>query len=396
MSERKKMSSSQNPSGRDINGYLPARLVEGAKWYIEFYCFDPDLDAMRRKRLYVPFISPKTERRKYAQEMIRNVNTRLSSGWNPFLRLSDPKEYTVFKDVCEAYARYQLQLSVSDERRKKTYYGYTSMLSTFRKWNDEQPKPVVFIYQLKRSVIDEFLDWLWISEQKTARTRDNYLSFFRTFCKWMQSKGYISEDPTAGLQMVQGKRKVEKNRAVIPKEEMLRLRAYLEKNDRHFLLACYILYYCFIRPNEMAHLKIGDVNVMKGTISVDKSFSKNRRSQVVTVPDHVMHLMIDLHVLEVQTDYFLFGRNCRPGREFWMPKYFCDRWKRVAKALGFPAEYKFYSLKDTGITDMIRSGEDLLAVRDQARHSSLQMTDLYTPLTARESNASIRKLDGYF
>ena len=79
-----------------------------------------------------------------------------------------------------------------------------------------------------------------------------------------------------------------------------------------------------------------------------------------------------------------------------MPKYFCDRWKRVAKALGFPSEYKFYSLKDTGITDMIRSGEDLLAVRDQARHSSLQMTDLYTPLTARESNASIRKLDGYF
>lgn len=325
-----------------------------------------------------------------------NINNRLQKGWNPFLKLSDPKEYTTLKEVSQAYARFQLQLARDDERRVKTYNGYTSMLNIFLKWNQEQPKPVVFIYQLRRDVIDEFLDWLWISEQKTARTRDNYLTFLRVFCKWARTKGYMSEDPTEGMQMLQGKRKVEKNRTVIPREDMARLRDYLEKTDRHFLLACYILYYCFVRPNEMAHLRIRDVGVKSGTISVDKSFSKNRKSQVVTVPDHVMMLMIDLRILELPGDWFIFSWDFRPGKDFRLPKYFADKWKKVATALQFPSQFKFYSLKDTGITDMIKSGEDLLAVRDQARHSSLEMTDRYTPLSAREANTSIKKMEGFF
>lgn len=130
--------------GRDINGYLPAHLVEGTKWYIEFYSFDPDTDGLRRKRLYVPKITPKTARRTYAQEMILNVNARLISGWNPFLRLSDPKEYTAFDDACDAYRRYLLQLMREDIQRQKTFNGYTSFLNVFRKWNEGRPKPVVY------------------------------------------------------------------------------------------------------------------------------------------------------------------------------------------------------------------------------------------------------------
>lgn len=38
------------------------------------------------------------------------------------------------------------------------------------------------------------------------------------------------------------------------------------------------------------------------------------------------------------------------------------------KDLDLPSEYKFYSLKDTGITDLIKDRTDLLSIRDQARH----------------------------
>ena len=49
------------------------------------------------------------------------------------------------------------------------------------------------------------------------------------------------------------------------------------------------------------------------------------------------------------------------------------------------AQYKFYSLKDTGITNMLRH-YDVLSVRDQARHSSILMTDIYTPHDIQEAN----------
>ena len=394
--ERKKMLSDSHARGRDINGYLPARLIEGTKWYIEFYSFDPDQDSLRRKRLYVPKIAPKSARRSYAQEMVLNVNVRLAGGWNPFLRLADPKEYSKFDDVCEAYCRYLLQLTKEDIQRVKTYNGYTSYLNIFRKWNRERPKPVVFTYQLKTSVIDEFLDWLWVDNGKSVRTRDNYLSWFKTFTKWMRSKRYISEDPTENIQMIRGHRKAEKNRTVIPKEAMLRLRTYLEEKDLHFLLACYILYYCYVRPKEMSDLKLEYINVKKGTIFIPAAISKNRKDAVVTIPDHVMRLMISLDVLNRPADWYLFSFGCRPGPEHRLPKYFCDLWKKVATALKFPSEWKFYSLKDTGITDQIKAGRNLIEVRDQARHYSLEQTDIYTPMATRDGNQELRKYEGYF
>lgn len=395
-SERKKMQTSTHARGRDINGYLPARLVEGSKWYIEFYSFDPDIEGLKRKRLYVPGISPKSARRLYAQEMILNINGRLAQGWNPFLRLADSKEYTTFDEVCETYRKYLLQLMKEDIQRQKTFNGYTSFLKRFREWNGKQKRPVVYMYQMKSSVIDEFLDWLWIDEGKSVRTRDNYLGWFKTFSKWMVSKRYISEDPTAGLQMVRGHKKVEKNRTVIPKEAMLRLKEYLEQKDRHFLLACYILYYCYVRPKEMSDLKLENISVKNGTIFIPGTISKNRKDAVVTIPDHVMRLMISLGVLSHPSDWYLFSFDCKPGQEHRLPKYFCDMWKKVATALKFPQEWKFYSLKDTGITDQIKAGRDLIEVRDQARHYSLEQTDIYTPIAGKEGNKELRKYEGYF
>lgn len=382
--------------GRDINGYLPARLIEGAKWYIEFYSFDPDKDALRRKRLYVPKITPKNKRRTFAQEMILNVNEELRRGWNPFIRLTDPKEYTLFSDVCDTYTRYLRQLMRENLQREKTYNGYTSFLTCFCRWNDAQPKPVTFTYQLKSSVLDSFLDWLWVENGKTVRTRDNYLTWFKTFTKWMMAKGYISEDPAGRIQMIRGHRKAEKNRTVIPKDAMLRLRSYLEEKDRHFLLACYILYYCYVRPKEMSDLKLENISVQKGTIFIPAAVSKNKKDAVVTIPDHVMRLMLSLHVLEHPSDWYLFSYDCRPGPSHRLPKYFCDVWKKVARALKFPDEWKFYSLKDTGITDQIKAGRDLIEVRDQARHYSLEQTDIYTPIASKDGNQELRKYEGYF
>ena len=93
-----------------------------------------------------------------------------------------------------------------------------------------------------------------------------------------------------------------------------------------------------------------------------------------------------------------YTQGISPGNyRIYPAKHFGDFWTlKMKMALGLPAQYKFYSLKDTGITDLIRSNTDLLSVRDQARHHSLQMTDLYTPLESRVANESIRHHESYF
>lgn len=77
-------------------------------------------------------------------------------------------------------------------------------------------------------------------------------------------------------------------------------------------------------------------------------------------------------------------------------KMFRDWWAHhLRKDLKLSAQYKFYSLKDTGITNMLRH-YDVLSVRDQARHSSILMTDIYTPHDIQEANDLIKNYQGDF
>ena len=389
-------SSKKKISLRAITGYTPAKLATGKKWYIEFYCYHPEKERLHRCRVAVPPIKKVSERRAYAKDMEIEINEKLKKGYNPFMALNNPKEYTLFDDACSSYFKYLYKMVEDGLIRIKTYNGYVSYLNCFRAWNQDQRKPITYMYQMKKELLNAFLDYIWMDKGKSARTRDNYLGWFRSFAAYLREKNFISEDPTANISMVQGKKKYQKNRTVIPRDEMIRLRAYLESEDRNFLLGCYIIYYCFIRPKEMTFIKLRDISVKNSTIYISSEVSKNGKGSVVTLPDCVLKLMIDLDVFNNPSDWYLFSDSFRPGSKYRSGKQFTDNWTKIRKLFKWPDEYKFYSLKDTGITDMIRDHTDLLAVRDQARHHSLEMTNLYTPLETKEANESIRKRQSYF
>ena len=61
----------------------------------------------------------------------------------------------------------------------------------------------------------------------------------------------------------------------------------------------------------------------------------------------------------------------------------------MRKELGFSSRYKFYSLKDTGITNMLRKNVDTVSVRDQARHSSIEITNIYVSKSDMKANKSL-------
>ena len=384
-------------TSHSILGYLPAKLSVGKRWFVEFYAMDPETNFLRRKRLAVPPMRPARLRRDYAASQIIEINARLAKGWNPFMAMTNPKEYVLLTDIFDRYVKYIEKMTAEDLLRPKTRNGYLSYLKTLVDWNDSRTKPAVYVYQLNQELLEEFLEWLWLDRGRAARTRDNYLMWLRTLFSYLKEKGHVSEDPTEAFTMLQGKRKANKNRTVIPKVEMLRIKEYLIANRPHFLLACYVIYYCFIRPKEMSHIRLRDISIAKSTISISKKYSKNRKDAVVTLPDHVTRLMLDLQVFNHPDGWYLFGKNFEPGEEHCPAKHFGDYWTlHMKKALKLPEEYKFYSLKDTGITDLIKDNADLLTVRDQARHSSLQMTDLYTPMEQRSANEDIKKHESYF
>lgn len=146
----------------------------------------------------------------------------------------------------------------------------------------------------------------------------------------------------------------------------------------------------------MTKLRLSNINLAKQTILVQDTISKNRKDGTITLPAKVIHLMLDLKIFNYPNDYYLFSNDMKPGKEEKSEKMFRDWWARhVRKDLKLPDKYKFYSLKDTGITNMLRH-YDVLSVRDQARHSSILMTDIYTPHDIQEANSLIKNYQGDF
>ena len=93
-------------------------------------------------------------------------------------------------------------------------------------------------------------------------------------------------------------------------------------------------------------------------------------------------------------DDFVFSYRLKPGAIEIDPKHFRDHWENVRKALGLRKEWKFYSLKDTGITEMCDRKVAPRYVKDQARHSPLAITDIYLQKSAKNAPGN-RDIIGY-
>ena len=393
-SSKKKMQFSQKRNQQSgcsaVKFYTPPKLHTGKDWYVDFYAFDPASGTMRRKKFKLNNIPNKRDRRVYASDLMSRIFEELQAGWNPWIQAASGATYSTLRDACEAYEAYLSKLLQEDLLREKTCKGYRSYLNIMLEWNASQPRPKNYIYQVDHTFCVRFLDWIWLDKGLSSTTRDNYLNWLKHFAKFLLEKQYVSTDITAGISSL-GKKKSRKNRSIIAKADMARLKEFAEKNNRHFLLACYILYYCFIRPKEMSYIQLKHISVKRGTIFIPDYSSKNRKDGTVTLPDKVLKLMMELDIFRYPDSYYLFSDKMRPGSGQRSNKIFTDYWTHyVRKNLHFPPNYKFYSLKDTGITDLIKANTDLLSVRNQARHHSLLMTDLYTPHDIEEANEAIR------
>jgi len=382
---------------KSVRGWTIPQAHYGREQYISFLAFDPLTGKMKRKkimlgRMHVAHGRPTRDQRRRVTDIIKRLTEKLEQGWNPWIEAGSALEYTDVREVMGRYRDYLERLVKDDDMREESLASYLSYQRMLHEWMKDHH--LIYIYQLSREAVGAFLDYVFVERNNTLQTRNNYLAWLKTFSRWLLQRCYLSEDPTAGMQAVQ-RRSKKKNRSVLSDSALRRLHEWLEEHNRHFLLACQMLHYLFIRPHEMSYIRIGDIHVKAQTLELHGENTKNREDAIVTLPVRVIRLMVELGVLEKPSGWYLFGEGFQPGPERKSEKQFRDYWTRtVRQELGFPEQYKFYSLKDTGITNMLRANTDVLSVRDQARHSSILITDTYTPKDIQAANRELTNYEG--
>ena len=382
-----------SPTSNEIKGYSDPQLVIGKETYIFFWAFDPVSGLRKRKKYMLGRCKTRKEVQRRAKDMIRNISRKLEGGWNPWIVATDSLTYTTFCSVADLYHDYLYKRLNDRSLREDTVVSYISYLKIFREWI-EQKGEVVYLFQLDHLVVSQFLDYVYIERNNSFVTRNNYLGWLRSFSTYLLERGYLQTDPCARFSNIRIKGYA-KERTVIPDGVMIQIREYLQRHNRHYLLACYLTHYMCIRPKELSRMRVCDINIGACTITLMGDQTKNHDSVTITMPQKVARLMIDLDIFSAHGGDYLFSDGFKPGTNQHSEKHFRDYWmKHLRKDLRFPAQYKYYSLKDTGITNMLRNGMDPISVRDQARHSSLVITNTYTPLDIKAANPLMLKYDG--
>lgn len=358
-----------------VKQYTMPVLREGAVWYIEFYAFDPAISKLRRKRIKINRIKGATKKRAYARDVMRRITQQLSEGWNPWIE-KDCTNLMTIAEVMSSYEAFVDKMFCSGNYRKQTYASYKSYIKNFEDYI-EKNSPIYYLYQLDKAYITRFLDHIFIERDNGARTRNNYLSWLAVFCGWCVDHNYLLYRPTDGIAFID-KRHIKKGRELIPLQVVEKIAAWTKVHDPHFHLACQLLYNCFIRPVEMTRLTINMINLQESTITIPADASKNHETMVITIPKEVITTARNLGIFEHEGSCFIFSNRLKPGRTMIDTIVFRHHWAQVRKSLKLKNSYQFYSLKDTGITEMLEKKVASITVRDQARHSSLAITELYT------------------
>lgn len=367
--------------------YVPAELREGKIWYIVYYVRDPISKELTRKRQRVKPMSNTKERRRYGKKLAHQLNRKLERGWNPFYEQKGSRLITSLIKVLNIYesmVENNLKDGLIRKDTRRSYIHYSTRVKEFVRHEELQ---TILSHDLDEDFVNRYLDHQRTVRGVSAKTRDNHLSWMKSFCNWMISKKYLTTNPTLGIKRINTKTKT---RTIIDTNTRDKIFSYWKEKDNNFLTLCLVCYYCLVRRTELTKIKVANVNLENKTLFIDSTESKNKKNAHVTIPDEIIEVLRD-HVKDAAPSDLLFGKGYIPGPLALRPNAITKRWSYMRDKLNIPKEIQWYSLKDSGITDLLRAGVPLISVRDQARHSSSAQTDTYTPKDMRTADPNILK-----
>lgn len=371
--------------------FVPAEVKEtsGENWRIVFYSKKPGTNEMQRFRRRVKKVAGKTARMQYAKRICTEINNKLAEGWSPFINEYSKNEYVLFRKVIDQFIEQTKRKEKDGLLRKDTLRAYTSFAKNVLDYIKKEGRGEMFSVEFNKKFAVNFLDYIYFERKRSARTSNNYLSFLGMLAEFSLDREYIATNPTAG---VSKRKNSKKKREVIPKKERDDIFKYWYRENKHYLCLCLSVYFCFIRRTEITKLKVKHVQLNEDAIFIPAEISKNKKDAVVTIPTKLKEIMRFHLEKGKQEDYLFSKENFMPGKDPVAPKKVSDTWTKMRKELKIKDVYQFYSLKDTGITELFLLNVPTIKIRDQARHYDIKVTESYTPrnYTADET---IKNLD---
>ena len=221
------------------------------------------------------------------------------------------------------------------------------------------------------------------------RSYNNTLKVLKAFFQWALEHLYAKENPFVGLKTLKKEPKI---RILVPPEARQTIAAHYMALRPAMIIVCQLVYSSAIRPAEILKIQLKHIHLDRHYIVIPCENAKNHKERYATLTPSLDGLLAPILAKYKNLDLYLFGRNenLDPDVSPVAKQYFQKSWERMRRATGLPKEMQLYSLRDTGLTDLLHAGVDQLTVQHHADHSSLAIQNIYTDHYDSGLNGKIR------
>lgn len=271
----------------------------------------------------------------------------------------------------------------------KTARGYEGNAYVFLDWLKTKGIENVPIRNITENNITEFFYYLGKEKGLDKPTCGKYFEHLRALFNYAFERGELNDVPFNHV--VFPRKKKDQGADVISNVHLKPLLDYIKEKDPQLFLACIIEYYCFIRPGkELRLLKVGDIDLEQGLIVVQQMNAKNKKRQVVTMPQQLIDICKEYSIDTIDKSLFIFGKKKKFGTKAISINMLRYRFNIIRTKLNLPKNYKLYSMKHTGASNLHKSGISMRELMDQLRHTNLDATQHYLKVHAGIVNDRIR------
>ena len=361
----------------EFMGYTPPILKKTASRgeHIEYYVYNPVTMKMERQRIRLEKLSHQFKNRSQYKQMVMqlmmNLTGKLAGGWTPYGENQNVAEYTPINKAIEAYIA-----DKSRDLRKASMVSYISVAKIFVEWLITQNIHEMASHLLNQRTCQRFMDELRDRPKFNNNTYNTYLKKYRACFAWMVDRGYCKENP---FEKIKTLKKQEKIRQLIPVDARETVINHVRTSKHpNYEIVMHLIFTSLIRPSEIERLQVRDVDLKNKCIHIPANKAKTHKDRDAALSDTCIAMLIPLLSKPgILPTWYLINSNYECGPDPCYHGMFKKHWMKIRKECGLPDEMQLYSLKDSGITEMLEAGVSINQVKEAAGHADISTTNKY-------------------
>jgi integrase/recombinase XerD len=213
----------------------------------------------------------------------------------------------------------------------------------------------------------------------SARTRSRRLSALKTFFKYLNQTGRITQSPVHGLKGSSLPARLPEVLTTFEMQALLDEGLRGNKNQRRAGMLLELLYATGLRISEALNLKMQHIVFQEGTILVESGKGAKGRVAVMppTTSDHLRQYIDEIRPLILESGYSPYVFPTKTGSALSRQAAWSDL-RKLANATGIKTKLHPHLLRHTCATHLLDNGCDLRTVQLLLGHADISTTEIYT------------------